>query len=111
MPRWASRITLEITNIRCERLQSISEQDAIAEGVKNISPDGWLNYVNESLTTSATASFHSLWDSIYSHRPKLPQNQQSKRYARVLRWLTKHPPCAWADNPFVWVIEFRRITP
>lgn len=70
MPRWASRITLEITNVRVELLQDISTSDCIAEGIK-YSPD-----VNPS------QEFQELWDSIYKN---------------------------WDLNPWVWVIEFKRI--
>ena len=80
MPRWASRITLEITNVRVERLQDISEEDAKAEGCriwKGVPGDGEM---------SATQAFVRLWDSING----------------------KKPGRTWRDNPWVWVIEFRR---
>ena len=89
MPRRASRITLEITAVRVERLQDISEQDARGEGCE---ASGWMpSYSNpdnagfdESL--SAADNFCGLWESIYGTE-------------------------SWATNPWVWVIEFKRITP
>jgi len=77
MPRWASRITLEITSIRVERLQDISEEDAEAEGIDYLRsiPD-----VDETL--SAKELFSALWDSVYH---------------------------SWGENPWVWVIEFKRV--
>lgn len=87
MPRWASRITLEITEIRVERLNEISHIDAIAEGCDagywtardgNRPTDGkWSNAVNR---------FQRLWESI-------------------------NGPGSWAENPWVWVIAFRRVAP
>lgn len=91
MPRKASRITLLVKNIRVERLQEISEQDAIAEGVERLE-DGWKCYGNcpeheqgYDRRTSAKASFMSLWNSI-----------NGKTYP-------------WDSNPFVWVVEFERV--
>lgn len=77
MPRWASRITLEITNVRVERLQEISGKDILAEGldVKFTIPGSF----------DALERFHGLWDSI-----------NGKKYP-------------WSSNPWVWVIEFKRI--
>jgi hypothetical protein len=76
MPRWASRITLDITNVRVERLQDISEEDALAEGVEAWSSSGNL----------ATWKYQCLWDEINGK---------------------KHP---WDSGPWVWVIEFKRIS-
>ena len=87
MPRWVSRITLEITDVRVERLQDISEADAIAEGVEYL-PDvgGWRCYMNErGGYTYAVTSYRSLWESI-------------------------NGPGSWAANPWVWVIGYRRVT-
>lgn len=78
MPRWASRITLEVTAVRVERLQDISEEDAKAEGVQpSYSPN---------FSQSATGAYSVLWESI-------------------------NGAGSWAENPWVWVIEFRRIAP
>ena len=92
MPRWASRITLKITGIRVERLNDISEEDAIAEGVGHgfQMNAGWPDYqhikngVCELTQDTASMSFASLWESI-------------------------NGPDSWDANPWVWVIEFKRI--
>jgi hypothetical protein len=91
MPRWASRILLEIVSVRVERLQGISEEDARAEGAKHYDPanhlshGGWSHdghYVSET----AEASFERLWDDI-------------------------NGAGSWDVNPWVWVVEFKRVTP
>jgi len=88
MPRWASRILLEVTDVRVERLNSISEEDARAEGVP---PAGDLlpDYPNTYLTpagdfATAKVAFQRLWQSIYGEE-------------------------SWQADPWVWVIDFRRI--
>lgn len=85
MPRWASRITLEITDVRVQRIQDISEYDAEQEGVK-VSH----YYCDEgefpAHRCDPIGKFRELWDSI-----------NAKRGYR------------WEQNPWVWVIEFRRI--
>lgn len=80
MPRWASRLTLTVKNVRVERLQDINEDDAIAEGVE-LDSDGWRDYLmpHTQCCASATDSYRTLWDSINR----------------------KHP---WASNP--WVIAY-----
>ncbi|MFJ4157511.1 hypothetical protein ACIPZF_22265 [Pseudomonas sp. NPDC089752] len=96
MPRWASRILLEITDVRVERLQDISEQQAIAEGIVGVPfrpDDGWpicTGYMADPddgktpLETHASKAFAGLWRSI-------------------------NGPESWDANPWVWAIEFKRI--
>ncbi|MBH3364829.1 MULTISPECIES: hypothetical protein [Pseudomonas] len=81
MPRWASRILLEITAVRVERLQDISEDQAEAEGMNFLRhiPDA-----DETLT--AAQLFECLWSSISGDE-------------------------SWTGNPWVWVVEFKRVTP
>lgn len=96
MPRWASRIALELTGVRVERLQNISEADAIAEGAEgHYIENGWYwrNYLLTDedaavspMFTCPKESFRSLWESI---------NGADSREA----------------NPWVWVIQFKRIHP
>lgn len=77
MPRWASRILLEITNVRVERLNDISEEDARSEGVTPTPLPA------EKLVGGKLA-FAELWASIYGYEN-------------------------WQANPWVWVIEFKRV--
>lgn len=79
MPRWASRILLEITDVRVERLNAISEEDARAEGIID---GGCLNCGEPE--PDATDAFAYLWQSIYGQE-------------------------SWKANPWVWVIEFKRV--
>lgn len=89
MPRRASRLTLAVTAVRVERLQEISDSDAQAEGVGRA--DSECDHVRFScddvgcLGSTFRASFADLWDSINGDR------------------------AAWESNPWVWVVEFRRI--
>lgn len=93
MPRWASRITLEVTEVRIERLQDITEEDAKAEGIESCDgiPGVYLDYLETSaeqlVGTSALGSFRSLWDSIYGG----------------------DPDARWSANPWAWVTGFRRV--
>ncbi|MGY7804366.1 hypothetical protein L1S06_04110 [Klebsiella pneumoniae] len=90
MPRWASRILLEITGVRVERLNAISEEDAEAEGIDMEalydSQDCYDCIADHNMTgrPTITGAFKYLWESIYGAE----------------NWLT---------NPWVWVIEFKRV--
>jgi hypothetical protein len=84
MPRWASRITLEITDVRLERLQDISEADAVAEGCKPIRPELVQDGLIVRQGRSAVEEFRLVWEEI-------------------------HGPGSWDANPWVWVIEFKRL--
>ena len=74
MPRWASRLTLTVTDVRVQCLQEISEADAIAEGIEptGMPVDQWKNYLPSRFIgpgfLSATNSFLSLWDSLNADR-------------------------------------------
>lgn len=85
MPRWASRLTLEVTSVKVERLQDISEADAIAEGVECDS-DGWRDYQMPATQCCATANaaFRTLWTSINGSG-------------------------SWAANPWVLATTFQRV--
>ncbi len=80
MPRWACRLVLEITAVRVERLQAISEADAMAEGLSQSESGSWL----PGPCDHPEWAFHQLWAQVYGEP-------------------------AWEANPWVWVIEFKRV--
>jgi len=89
MPRIASRILLEITEVRVERLQDISEEQAKAEGVRLYTDhaelgDWWHVEGIETYSADPRKSFELLWSSVGGD---------------------------WQANPWVWVVEFKRVTP
>lgn len=92
MPRWASRITLEITGVRLERLLDISEADAIAEGIERQDKNWWKNY---------TALGNPL---AYTHL-------REARTSYCSLWVSINGPRSWDLNPLVWVVEFKVIKP
>lgn len=81
MPRWASRILIEITDIRIERVQNISEEDAIAEGCPIQSP---MPFIQGYGSASASGWYSELFNQINGDG-------------------------AWESNPWVWVLSFKRV--
>jgi hypothetical protein len=88
MPRWASRITLEVTGVRVERLQDISEADAKAEGVKP-------REVRQFWLYGASAE-----------KRAQPYRQAAVDPYREL-WESINGAGSWNANPWVWVVEFK----
>lgn len=81
MPRWASRITLEITDVRVQRLQDISGKDVLAEGVDNGKSNPTMGERWENMQKMA---FQELWGKI-------------------------NGTGSWNDNPWCWCISFKRL--
>lgn len=98
MQRWASRITLEITEVRVERVQDISSADALAEGIRRATvaeqeaagtflpraDTGWFTYDGGGLHNTTAGAYAELWDSI-----------NGKTFP-------------WASDPWVWALTFKR---
>ena len=86
MPRHLSRILLEVIAVSVERLQDISEADAQAEGIERAGECNWRDYLDDGNDfTGARYSYRSLWEQI-------------------------HGPGSWDANPWVWVVEFKRVS-
>jgi hypothetical protein len=81
MPRWASRLTLEVVSVRVERLHAITEDDAKAEGAELVEP-----FLDLDAPATYRDGFAALWTRI------------------------NHERAPWLSNPWVWVVEFRRVT-
>lgn len=86
MPRWASRITLEVTDVRVERLQEITEEEAIAEGFEgHRASDGY--DIDPFRDVDARDAFAELWDEL-----------NGKKYP-------------WANSPWIWRVAFQVLSP
>ncbi|MBX9404542.1 hypothetical protein K5E40_02480 [Pseudomonas baetica] len=114
MPRWACRILLEITDVRVERLQDISEEQALAEGC--------------FFTDHGKACFHSGKGVRDAAHCELPESTHQQRNGWMWDKTTSHEQCLgsarnafgnlwqttggdWGANPWVWVVEFKRVQP
>lgn len=92
MPRTACRINIEITNIRVERLQDISNDDAKSEGAKD-----HLNSSDLNLMSGIDKDY------------KLPSPFGEHQFGFMALWCKINGVESWIENPFVWVIQFKRI--
>jgi hypothetical protein len=92
MPRWASRILLEVTAVRVEQLQEISEADAKAEGAECL------------FSPTCSAADRELLDI------PLMEDASPFRNGYALLWESINGPDSWDANPWVWVVEFKRVT-
>lgn len=101
MPRWASRITLEITDIKVERLQDISEEDVLAEGLKSLTKD----YLHFKFGIPDRDGFPGN----DNHGWQWKEWSSDPRLAYQKLWESINGHGSWADNPFVWVVEFKRV--
>lgn len=118
MPRWHCRIFLEIASVRVERLQDITEEDAKAEGVSQLFDektkmsrpecnfDSWTNYL-----------WHGNWGQCGMGNKKSDAWQyqysgyEKARDSFSSLWESINGPGSWEANPWVWVIEFKRVKP
>ncbi|YBB27051.1 hypothetical protein ACCQ75_06540 [Klebsiella pneumoniae] len=102
MPRWASRILLEIIDVRTERLNAISEEDAQREGVHT---EVWDQTV-VARNYAASDEFFQFWSDDMPHYVEM--NQLYRSSFRSL-WESIYGAENWQANPWVWVIEFKRV--
>ena len=93
MPRWASRITLEVVEVRMQRVQDITDEDAIAEGVQYVVDDfarcgdGTMDSCEQvALGLDHRRTFSLLWDDLNTKRGY-----------------------GWDTNPWVWAVTFKRL--
>jgi hypothetical protein len=80
MPRWASRLALEVVAVRAERLNSMTQEDAVDEGCEGH------HGKNGGMFVNPLEAYAALWDSLNAKRG-----------------------FSWESNPWVWVVEFRRL--
>jgi len=105
MPRWASRITREITKVRVERVQEITPHNCVTEGIVEEYGDG----------LALRDKFEALWDSLHA-KPKSHYIQGKVAFYESYPWediqetrTYRGKPWYVYGNPWVWVIEFRQI--
>lgn len=127
MPRWASRILIEVTGVRVQRVQEISGEDIEAEGVggkTHASPVNGLPYeiynIGDGVDYSTPKdAFAALWDSIYAAPNPLYETIDGKpkivSYVSYpwdnIQQTTEYKGLPWVivGNPYVWVVEFKML--
>lgn len=97
MPREACRLKLEIVNIKIERLNNISEEDAVAEGVERAGT-GWKCY------RKISSGRHRGEDHPYN-----VVSNRSPVFSYMELWENINGEGSWSKNPWVWVIEYKKL--
>jgi hypothetical protein len=94
MPRQASRITLRVTGVRCQRVRDITEDDAVSEGMPSY--DGWMTREHRELAWKASVE-----------KTKPPRDfPPRRRFAHMWDSLNKKRGLGWDDDPWVWAVGF-----
>lgn len=111
MPRWASRITLQIDKIRVERINDISEVDAIAEGVesydKTPNMSGYRNYLwHGAVGRDITQKQSDAWDWQYSNYDATSDRPARDSFSSLWEMINADRGYGWDKNPWVWVYDF-----
>lgn len=102
MPRWASRILLEVVSVRIERLQDISSADAFAEGIK-------IPYDDTGSPLVSIAGPMSVAKFLPDSKLATVDDLARAEYAAL--WESINGTGSWDDNPWIWVVEFKRVQP
>lgn len=113
MPRWASRITLEITDVRVQRVQDISEEDARAEGMQPIEPyESWSHFLADGGAVAGgpeLAIGDEMCGSTVIAKTKVMRLGFSARERFASLWDSISDDNSWATNPWVWALTFKRV--
>ncbi|KFJ12951.1 hypothetical protein DR66_4273 [Delftia acidovorans] len=109
MPRAASRISLEITGVRVERLQDISEADADAEGCERLETERYERDWKLCPKCGGTRLHNALGGNggVILDVDCWECDTYAKRYRHL--WTAINGPDSWVQNPWVWVVEFKRV--
>lgn len=113
MPRWASRLTLEVTSVTIERVQDITNEDAIREGATSRLDDYGHKYWQLDWSRLGAMSKYARGSAVKG-RDKAPLTVSDiglgmPHHAFAHAWIAQYGQQAWDSNQWVWRIEFRRI--
>lgn len=111
MPRWASRITLEVSEVRVQRLQEISEDDARAEVEFGTMQDAIINGEPGRVAFfNARDAYAYRWNAINGKRRRREPRELGDPGVGLYRTVVDED-ATWKSNPWIWALTFRRVTP
>ncbi len=116
MPRWASRLTLEVTEVRVERAQDISEADAIAEGVwrnDDFGDEGPAKFDRALCPKCGGSLLHNAVGpglGVILDVDCRACDTAVKRFKHLWQSINDRPWMCWADNPWVWVVGLKVVS-
>jgi hypothetical protein len=105
MGKWASRIRLEVTGVKVERLNSISNEDAVAEGIEVVGKSE-----EYSFSGCKTGKTHIHYKFYGKELERFKQQTTTPKWSYETLWESINGKGSWALNPWVWAYTFTRIT-